>query len=493
VRLHLHQPRVYRGIGGFDLRATFTFAPGTLPEAEVGFHLDDPDHRATDPTVLPFLPAAVVLACRTNQDLVVSEPVPPAAHRGAEQVAALLHRWYGWRPAELIAPLGAEPASPPGLAHLVGRVARRRPRGVGVFFTRGVDSWSTLLERLDGPAGERPTHLITVDLDVHHDPELRRRGLAETAEVAQALGLPLIVVRTDIRAVLDPYLNWGTEAHGSVLAGIGWLLRPVLREVVIAPTLSTSLLQPWGSHPDLDPCWSLPDLTVTHHDSDAPRWQRIERIAREPVALRSLQVCWQGVRQRNCGRCEKCLRTMTSLEVSGYGHAIDAVFDEPLTLDAVGPDVVVNPHPWCETIDHLDHVGLAADRWRQRWELVERRARPNLVYQQRAIQPRIPVETGPGVELADVGPALARIGVRVDHERSPADQATPALAVRRDPHGERSAHLRLPGSQAGTGPSVAVAELRLADLEPLLDALGADPDDAVAFDPAGHPPPAVVR
>jgi hypothetical protein len=267
----------------------------------------------------------------------------------------------------------------------------------------------------------------------------------------------------------------------------------VVREVVIAPTLSTALVHPWGSHPDLDPCWSLPELRVTHHDSDEPRWRRLARVSANPLALGSLQVCWQGTRQRNCGRCEKCLRTMTALEVSGHHDAIEVVFDAPLRLEAIGPHLEITPHPWCETIDQLDEVGLAADPWRQRWETVQLRPRPGLTYQDRAIQPRIPIAADPAIDLRVVGRRLASLGLRIDHGRTPADEQVPALVIGVAGPGRAVAEVRLPTDPPVAQPAVALDDLTLADLVPLLHALGVDPSDAVVFDPDGQPPRPSVR
>jgi hypothetical protein len=480
VRLRLHDPVVTRPGGVQHLSATLTFAPGTLPEAEVRLSVEPAELAVPDASVLPFLPAALVLACRTDHDLVVDEPVPPAVHDGARQVAALLASWYGWRPAELIAPLAAEPVRPAWL---------HRRRGVGLFFTCGVDSWGSLVGRRSGPRSQHPTHLIRVDHALHHDVELREAELDATRAVAERLGLPFVLVRTDLRRVLDLHLDWGTDVHGSVLAGIGWLLRSSLHEVVISPTHWTPLQRPWGSHPDLDPRWSLPGLTITHQPGDEARWQRLVRIADQPEVLRSLQVCWQPDRVRNCGRCEKCLRTMTTLEVTGHGAEVRAAFDRPLQADAIGPHLVCLPTLWCDTIDLLDHVGLTADRWRQRWEQVRRRSAEHIDGEDRAIQPRLPVILADeSIDLLDVGRHLARCGLRVDHEATPGPDA-PALVVHRD-DGAPVAQVRT-GSPADDARWVALASLTRGDLDHLLTAIGADRDAAEPFEPDGQDPPLV--
>ena len=479
----LHDPVVTEADGVHELEIEVTFAPGTLPPASVSYRVQPGELAVPDASVLPLVPAALVLACRASQDLRVAEPLPPAVHEGARAVASLLHDWYGWRPAELIAPLAAAPVRP--------RWAHRR-RGLGVFFTRGIDSWGTLFDLLDGPKRSKPTHLITVDNEVHLDQAVRDAQVAETQAVADRLGLPLIVVSTDVRSLLDPHADWGTATHGSVLAGAGLLLRSTLRQVVIAPTHWTPLLRPWGSHPDLEPLWSTPDLRVTHHDGDEPRWKRVARVIEEPIAAQTVLVCWQGTGTRNCGRCEKCLRLMTSLFLLGMLDGCAGRFDVAFDPERITPDLVVDPHPWCDTMDHLDHVGLAADDLRQRWEQVTRFARPAMWFQTRAVQPRLPVVVAesvpdPTASVDAIARRLAVLGLRVDRRQPHRDDGT-ASAIVVVGHGDR-VEVR---TGAGAGVTVSPGDLDLDALRPLLDELGLDPDDAVPFDPDGQGPPPVV-
>ncbi|MCU1370764.1 MAG: hypothetical protein JWO77_1958 [Ilumatobacteraceae bacterium] len=486
----LHDPVATADGGTLRLEVSVTFAPGTLDSSTVCFEVQPGAVGVADASVLPLVPAAVVLASGLGQDLRVTEPLPPTVHDGARRVGELLRRWYGWRPAELIAPLGPDPVRP-GWAH--------RRRGLGVFFTRGVDSWGTLLALLDGPMRRRPTHLVTLDNEVHLAPAVRQAQLLETQQAADRIGLPLIVVRTDVRSLLDPHTDWGTQTHGSVLAGTGMLLRHVLREVVISPTHWTPLVRPWGSHPELDPAWSLPDLAVTHHSGAEMRWRRVERIVADPVAADTLLVCWQGTGSRNCGRCEKCLRLLTTLHLL---EAIDRTahrFDEPFDAEAIDADLVVSPHPWCDTMDHLDRVGLRADPLRQRWERVSVLARPAVWVQTRPRQPRLPVVIAEDVPHADhrrgidaLGRRLAALGLRIDHDavhRAPDAGAEPALRLTRTDGGGWAV---LPNPGAVAIDPIPLPALVAGDLDPLLAALGLDPGAVAPFDPDGQDPPPAI-
>jgi hypothetical protein len=469
---------------GDPRRATFrhelTFAPGTLPDAAWTTSVAPATAAVADRSTLPAVPAAYVLACRIGQDLRVEEALPLEVHDGARHVGRLLQRWYGWRPAELIAPIAVAPVRPSAL---------RRRGGSGLFFTRGVDSWSTLRARQAGPRSQHPTHLITVDNEVHVDPAIRAATLQGTRSTAEALGLPLIEVTTDVRSILDPHTDWGLSTHGSVFAGIGLLLRRTLDEAVLSPTHWTPLVRPWGSHPELEPAWSLPGLRVVHHPGDLPRWQRVAAIAHDPLVQRSLQVCWQGRSERNCGRCDKCLRVLTSLALEGELASTADRFDEPFGPEAIDRVERSLPYPWTDIIDHCDHVGLAGDALRQRWERVDHTPPPELEPMTRPIQPRLGLvgpegaARAPQEAIETVARRLARLGLRLDHGASSQEPA-PGIELVGD-RSPWSVRIRVPGPASEV--PVPIAELRLEHLAPLLAAISADPADIVPFDPDGAP------
>jgi hypothetical protein len=66
---------------------------------------------------------------------------------------------------------------------------------------------------------------------------------------------------------------------------------------------------------------------MVHHGRGALRWQKLERLAQEPGALGILRVCWQD-KGFNCGRCEKCLRTMVLLRILGLDSPNFPVLDD---------------------------------------------------------------------------------------------------------------------------------------------------------------------
>jgi hypothetical protein len=285
-----------------------------------------------------FVPVAALLALLHGEPLTVAGGLPGRQADRAGEALRLLGPWVDRPPVTVTAP-AADPDPD----------VRPAP-GVGLFFTRGVDSWASLHRHR-----HRVTHLLTID-GIEPD-----RSEADEAAVwaghehaAAELGLPLVRITTNARQVLDPLAVWDWT-HGAVLATCGLLLSPLLGTVVIAGTHLAHQHVPWGSTPGLDPLWGTDTTVVEHDGADLGRWEKTASLVDEPLALGSLHVCWEGGLAGNCGRCEKCLRTMTTLDSLGV---LDRVpFDAPLTAEAVAALPPVTGHVEAFVEELLAHLG----------------------------------------------------------------------------------------------------------------------------------------
>ncbi len=204
-----------------------------------------------------------------------------------------------------------------------GRIRSRATRAGGsvsgartaAFFTGGVDSFDTLLFE-----GERLDALVYVHgFDVRlSDTALRQRVSESLREVAASAGKQLIEIESNLREFLDARgLSW-IWAHGAGLAAVAHLLVGEFGRVLISSTQSLEAPDPWGSHPATDPLWSSSRLRIEHVGAARAREQKVEAIAGMELARRHLRVCYENRNGAyNCGRCEKCVRTMVALEVVG--------------------------------------------------------------------------------------------------------------------------------------------------------------------------------
>lgn len=72
-------------------------------------------------------------------------------------------------------------------------------------------------------------------------------------------------------------------------------------------------------------------MRICHDGAELTRTDKARIVATEPEVLALLRVCWQGDElSKNCGRCEKCVRTFWALHIAGVRNP--ACFDEPVTV-----------------------------------------------------------------------------------------------------------------------------------------------------------------
>jgi hypothetical protein len=273
-----------------------------------------PEHGPSIPDASPFLAGLLPWCLRRAESLRIEGPVSPRLlDRTAEIIDVYRAFWPDiMTPVEVVA-------------------ERREPQDgaavVGSFFTRGVDSWYTVLSQgrrpLDGPP---LTHLVYVpNVDFMYDEAHRARSTASMESVTRRLGMTPVIVDTNLRRHTETFLHWGYYC-GAGLASSCLLLG--FHRMLVPAGLSYADVRPEGTHAMLDPLWSTARTEVVPHGLEANRWDKVRFLANAPDALRSLKVCYEENTDGNCGRCPKCLTTMTMLACLGVLGTCP--FDVPL-------------------------------------------------------------------------------------------------------------------------------------------------------------------
>ena len=258
-----------------------------------------------------FLAAGLIPAMVAADALHLADPISLRLLSAVRVIQDIFHSWYKFPRIHLEAQ--------PRLS-----LQQDSSRGVGCFFSGGVDSFYSVLKHR-----EEITKLIFVhgfDLAVR-DTALLSKISRMLQQAAAQLGKPLIEVQTNIQELFGYYaLQWGKHTHGAAMAAVAHLLSPQLKKVYVPATHSYVDLHPWGSHPLLDPLWSTEEIDIVHDGCEATRPEKTATIAASDTALRYLRVCWQLDERAswegregiyNCGRCEKCVRTMVALRLAG--------------------------------------------------------------------------------------------------------------------------------------------------------------------------------
>ncbi len=140
----------------------------------------------------PFLTSLLPLAAKTGSDLQVDGEVSSALNDNFKQIGRIWQDWYGIKLGS-VRGVDREPDGTDG------------SKGVGCFFSGGVDSFFTVLKNLEREQEEnRLTHLLYVrgfDVDLD-DRELDAMVAGRLLSAGEELGLPVIRASTNLRRLL---------------------------------------------------------------------------------------------------------------------------------------------------------------------------------------------------------------------------------------------------------------------------------------------------
>lgn len=197
----------------------------------------------------------------------------------------------------------------------------------GAFLSGGVDSLAmirSLTARRPPGHPDRPSAAIVVDyqdvggLDRHETDARFATSVSTSRRMCADMGLDVIPVRSNFCTLNRGMRFWMYRYHGAFLASMAHFLGRELRLCYIASSYPATHLVPWGSHPQLDPLYSSQHVRMLHDGVELSRLQKVEALRDWPAALDHMYVCTSNTSNgRNCGTCEKCVRTRVHLLIAG--------------------------------------------------------------------------------------------------------------------------------------------------------------------------------
>ncbi|HUI06225.1 MAG TPA: hypothetical protein VL486_04400 [Verrucomicrobiae bacterium] len=340
------------------IAATIKWEDCDRPTRDVYFETTTEFAGALCCSVEPFVLAGVLPALwYGEQRLHADGEICPDMRNGVITAMSVIRHWYGLKRG--LVRIEAPSRSRPLADSVVPRA--------GFFATGGVDSLATLRgNRLNFP----PSHpgsirdgVVIFGLEVE-DAAAFELVLKLLRSLAGAADFTLVPVYTNERYLEPDWGFWIDVFEGAVLAAVGHALRRRLTEISIASSFDIANLHHLASHPMLDPFYSGHELRI-HHDSAAlSRLEKTRLLADWDVALRHLRVCnavehYQAGRL-NCGRCEKCLRTMIALLIAGKLDQTHVFQQTELSEELVREVAVLgrtNFRFWPELIAPLEQMG----------------------------------------------------------------------------------------------------------------------------------------
>ncbi len=201
-------------------------------------------------------------------------------------------------------------------------------RGVGCFFSGGVDSTYTVLTRR-----EQIDHLLFVhgfDIPLSNT-TLRQTVAAAIRHEARALAKPVIEVETNARDLVSAYVKDWAVGIGPAAAGVAYLLSPFLHTVYMASGVDYGVKPYAQQFQQWYQAFNTPLMQIADDGREATRFQKVALLAQNETALCWLRVCYENPHDLyNCGHCPKCLHTMLSLHILG---ALERCATFPHTID----------------------------------------------------------------------------------------------------------------------------------------------------------------
>ncbi|MDR5701483.1 hypothetical protein [Agromyces aerolatus] len=201
-------------------------------------------------------------------------------------------------------------------------VVNRSPQSTRAIaaFSGGLDAMFTLARHSLGNAGWQSQDIRAVLMVQGFDiplsePEQFERAIQRAREVAARFDRPVLSASSNFRE-LDQ--KW-EDAHALGIAAALHLVAPEYGIGLIGSGKPYDELRlPWGSSPLTDHLLSSGLQTEVHDGAGSSRTEKALVLQQVPELVKHLRVCWQGeLHDRNCGRCEKCLRTYWNLRASG--------------------------------------------------------------------------------------------------------------------------------------------------------------------------------
>ncbi|HUF08369.1 MAG TPA: hypothetical protein VMO47_03545 [Rhodothermales bacterium] len=203
----------------------------------------------------------------------------------------------------------------------VVREDRRPVEGAVCAFSGGVDGMFTLWRHARGLVGHR-TQGLKFGVFVHGfdipraDEQAFNTNYRRYSEALAGIGVKLLAPVTNCRDV--PRVRW-EHTYGLALAGL--LVNFKLEAGTGLIGGERNYANPriaWGSTMLTDHLLGSGEFRMMTDGCTHDRTQKVAAIAGWPDGVRHLRVCWRGgLNDRNCGMCEKCVRTMASFRANG--------------------------------------------------------------------------------------------------------------------------------------------------------------------------------
>jgi hypothetical protein len=306
----------------------FTIEEPSQSPIQIWYRLPLSCSKAITKSCDPFVVATIFRAMQASADLYVHGEVSPSLLRNLQEFQSV---WACWKP-ESYNQIEVQ-------ADVEREHTRAEPAAAVMTFSGGVDSCFTAWRHRRGLAGRQGQNL-EAGLMIHgFDIPLRQtdtflRATDSARAMLDSLGMELIPVIHNSKYLQADF----GDSHATILASCMLLLQQRFSVGLIASSVPyTQLLYRWqfpyGSTALTDWMFSNQAFTFIEDGSAYTRIDKVREISAWPEAMQYLRVCLAKeakLRDRNCCRCEKCVRNILTFRALGLDRP--ACFEQDVSV-----------------------------------------------------------------------------------------------------------------------------------------------------------------
>jgi len=324
---------------------------------EILFDLAGEAALSAPPVLDGFVMAVIFYAMRIGEDIHVDGSLSQEAVMNLREFQ---EAWRCWRPAVY------RPISISATNIVRTMPSDQKPRAISAF-SGGLDACFTLARHRLHLLGDCSYPLDSVmmvhgfDIPLDHSASFDAL-VARVRPVLGDLGVQLRIVRTNLRSL--NLQDW-EDSHIAQLAGCLHNFSSEFRYALVGSAKPYANLHiPYGSNPISDPLLSGAAMRLVHDGAGFSRTEKAAFLARFPRIRSAIKVCWESDDpSRNCGVCEKCVRTQLNFLAAGCSRP--ECFDRPLDENLIRTITFLGDgqlREWASIRTFAERIGLH-DRW----------------------------------------------------------------------------------------------------------------------------------
>lgn len=235
--------------------------------------------------------------------------------------------WHAWRPGKYrLIDLSAANSSVPSSGG-----------DGGVFaFSGGIDAYVTLrrhaksLVKHRRVAPKRAVFVHGFDIPLNNS-EAASLAFSRAGRICRSYSVEPVNISTNIRSLGG---SWEDVFGAYISAILHFANKGCAKGVFASDEPYANPVLPWGSNPITNPYLGGVDFAIHTDGAELGRLDKVRILVESGDDLSGIRVCWEGeLTGRNCGKCEKCVRTMLEMLACNVGDF--NAFDSGLTSASI--------------------------------------------------------------------------------------------------------------------------------------------------------------